>query len=109
MEFSKNNTNVPKPFWMFCLELAKFTGQNVHIIKALKIVSEIWKDRLVNGTYKVLVKDLKNDLKEIKDGEDGVKGFYDMGITLKQLMCDDIVNEAVTKIEHFFKEHFIAE
>ena len=63
MKFDKNNVNVPKPFWMFCLEIANLTGRNIQIVKSMKKVSELQTNRLVNGTYKVLVKDLKIDLK----------------------------------------------
>ena len=104
MEFNKNNVRVPKPFCMFCLEIQNLTGRNVHFIKSLKIVSELWSDRLVNGTYKVLVKDLKTDLKDLKDHE---SAYYEIGITLKQLKHDEIVKDGIEKIEDFFNEHFI--
>ena len=101
MEFNKNNVRVPKPFCMFCLEIQNQTGRNVHLIKSLKIVSELWSDRLVNGTYKVLVKDLKAILK------DHESAHYEIGITLKQLKHDEIVKDGIEKIEDFFNEHFI--
>ena len=110
MEFNKNNVKVPKPFWMFCLELSNLTGRNIHVIKTLKLVTELWSDRLVNGTYKVVVKDLKVELKTLKDSEnDDINAYYDLGITLKQLMHDEIINDGIKQIEDIFNEHFIQE
>ena len=104
MEFNKKKVKVPKPFWMFCLEIENLTGWNVQLIKSLILVSELWSDRLVNGTYKVLVKDLKTDLKDLKDHE---SAYYEIGITLKQLKHDEIVKDGIEKIEDFLNEHFI--
>lgn len=101
MEFNKND-KVPAPFWLFVLELSKLTGVNTHILKNLKIVTELWGDRLVHGSYKVIVKDIKKD---ISDYETGV--CYDLGTILTQLIHDDIVKEGVTKIEKIMEEHFI--
>mgnify|MGYP001796395356 CR=1 FL=1 len=102
MEFDKNG-KVPAPFWMFCLELSKLTGINIHVIKSLKLVSELWGDRLINGTYKVLIKDIKKDLKDSDDNG----SYYELGITLAQLKHDKLVNEAIEKIEDFIDEHFV--
>ena len=104
MEFNKNNTKVPNPFWLFCIEIENITGRNIEIIKSLTLVSDLWKDRLVNGTYKVMVKDIKNDLNNLSDNE---SAYYEVGITLKQLRHDEAVKDGIEKILDFFDEHFI--
>ena len=87
---------------MFVLELSKLTGTNINILKSLKVVTELWGDRLINGTYKVLVKDIKKD---IKDSDTG--GYYELGITLSQLNHDEVVHEGIKKIEDIIEEHFV--
>ena len=101
MEFNKNG-RVPAPFWMFVLEVAKYTGVNVNVIKSLKVVSELWEDRLINGSYKVLVKDIKKD---INDSDTGV--YYELGSILSQLIHDELVKEGIKKIEKIIEEHFV--
>ena len=91
MEFTKSkNKRVPAPYWMFISELSKYTNTNPHVLKSLKLVMELWTDRLVNGTYKVIVKDIKKDLEEFEIGR------YQMSVTLlSQLMHDDVINENI--------------
>ena len=37
MEFTKSkNKRVPAPYWMFILELSKYTNTNPHVLKSLK-------------------------------------------------------------------------
>ena len=104
MEFSKNR-NVPAPFWLFILELANMTKGNTTILKNLKIVTELWEDRLIKGSYKVIVKDIKNDLKN----NDDTNVYYELGTILSQLIHDDIVKDGITKINQILEEHFIKE
>ena len=59
-------------------------------------------DRLINGTYKVLVKDIKKD---INDSDTGV--YYELGAIISQLIHDELVKEGVKKIEKIIEEHFI--
>ena len=99
MEFKKG-CKVISPFWLYVIELSKFTNSYTHALIALKIVTEIWKDRLVKGTYTTLIKNIKDNLITNETA------YYEVGITLNQLKHDPDVAEGLTKLKDIIKEYF---
>ena len=58
MEFKKG-CKVISPFWLYVIELSKFTNSYTHALIALKIVTENWKRQISKGYIYYLNKKYK--------------------------------------------------
>ena len=99
MEFSCGK-DVPAPYWLFIKELSSHFNRHDQVLHVLKLTSQLWTDRLVNGTYKGLVRNIKKDLLQ------ETACYYDLGVTLDQLKGDSVISILLDEIKEFISSHF---